>query len=90
MQGIANTPCHQCHRYRRADTGLCLALVPPGLLEMARAGRLLATLAAVDLVMGPLLTLVEFKPGKKSLKFDLTAIALLQAGALLYGLHAVW
>lgn len=63
---------------------------PPGLLEMARAGRLLATLAAVDLVMGPLLTLVVFKPGKKSLRFDLTVIALLQAAALFYGLHAAW
>lgn len=63
---------------------------PPGLFESAKAGKLLVTLAAVDVVLGPLLTLVVYKQGKKSLKFDLTIIALLQLAALGYGLHAVW
>jgi hypothetical protein len=44
---------------------------------------------AVDLVIGPLLTFVVFKHGKKTLKFDLTVIALLQLAALLYGLYTV-
>ena len=44
-------------------------------------------LLAVDVTIGPLLTLVVFNPLKKSLKFDLAVIALLQAGALFYG---VW
>jgi len=43
----------------------------------------------VDVVIGPLLTLLVYKVGKKTLVFDLTVIALLQASALCYGLYAV-
>ena len=39
-------------------------------------------IAGVDLVLGPLLTLIVFKPGKPGLKFDLTLIGLAQAVAL--------
>jgi hypothetical protein len=44
---------------------------------------------AVDLVIGPLLTFVVFKRDKKTLKFDLGVIALLQLAALAYGLYTV-
>lgn len=44
-------------------------------------------IAGVDLVLGPLLTLIVFKAGKKGLKFDLTMIVLLQVIALSWG---VW
>jgi hypothetical protein len=47
--------------------------------------KVLRILAGVDVVLGPLLTLIVFKPGKPSLKFDLSCIVLLQLGALLYG-----
>lgn len=63
---------------------------PPGLFHMARAGTLLNLIGGVDLVLGPLLTLIVFKQGKKSLKFDLAVIALLQLAALLFGLHTAW
>lgn len=63
---------------------------PPGLFHMARADGLLILIGGVDLVLGPLLTLIVFKSGKKSLKFDLGVIALLQVAALAFGLHAVW
>lgn len=43
----------------------------------------------VDLVLGPLLTLIVFKPGKPKLKLDLTIIGILQAGALSWGIWAV-
>lgn len=43
----------------------------------------------VDVVIGPLLTLVVYKVGKKTLVFDLMVIALLQVSALGYGLYAV-
>lgn len=43
----------------------------------------------VDLVVGPLLTLIIYKPGKKSLKFDLTVIVYIQLAALTYGLSSV-
>ena len=43
----------------------------------------------VDVTLGPLLTFCIFKKGKRTLKFDLAVIAVLQVGALLYGLHTV-
>lgn len=46
-------------------------------------------LLIVDVVLGPLLTLLVFKPGKKSLAFDLSVIILLQLSALTYGLYTV-
>jgi hypothetical protein len=47
-------------------------------------------LLAVDITIGPLLTMVVFKKGKKSLVFDLTVIALLQVAALAYGMNTVF
>lgn len=44
----------------------------------------------VDLVLGPLLTFVVFKPEKKSLKFDLSVIGAIQLAALIYGAHALY
>jgi len=46
-------------------------------------------LLAVDVVLGPLLTLLVFKVGKKTLIMDLTVIAVLQISALGYGLFTV-
>ena len=42
--------------------------------------------AGVDVVLGPLLTLVVYKPGKPKLKFDLSLIAILQVSVLLWGI----
>ncbi len=41
--------------------------------------------AGVNLVLGPLLTLIVYKPGKPGLKLDLTLIALAQTVALIWG-----
>lgn len=46
-------------------------------------------IAAVDLVLGPVLTLIVFKPGKPRLKMDLTIIGLVQAAALAWGIWVV-
>lgn len=46
-------------------------------------------LLAVDVVLGPLLTLLVYKSGKKTLIMDLTVIAALQISALAYGLFTV-
>ena len=46
-------------------------------------------LASVDVVMGPLLTFIVFNSQKKSLKFDLALIGVLQVAALVYGLSMV-
>ena len=56
----------------------------------AGASVLVLLLLGVDVVLGPLLTLVVFKTGKKSLKFDLGIIATVQTTALIYGLHIMW
>lgn len=65
---------------------IALVWYPPPLLQATGSDRFLMILIGVDVVVGPLLTLLVFKPGKKSLRFDLTVIALLQVAALCYGL----
>jgi hypothetical protein len=45
---------------------------------------------AVDVTIGPLVTFIVFKKGKKTLKFDLAVVAILQIAALGYGLHTVF
>lgn len=46
-------------------------------------------LLLIDVVLGPLLTLLVYKKGKRTLVMDLTVIAVLQLAALSYGLWAV-
>jgi len=53
------------------------------------AQQLVLLLLGVDVILGPLLTLVVFKSGKKSLRFDLAIIALLQVCAFSYGMSVV-
>ena len=52
--------------------------------------RAIATIFFVDVVLGPGLTLLVFKPGKKTLKFDMAVIILLQFSALSWGLYSVY
>jgi hypothetical protein len=52
--------------------------------------EILFIMIAVDIVIGPLITLVIFKSGKPGLRFDLTVIALLQFSALVYGCHVMF
>ncbi|MCB1633878.1 MAG: hypothetical protein KDI37_05820 [Xanthomonadales bacterium] len=60
----------------------------PGPLFSASGGeRLILLIIGVDLIVGPLLTLIVFKSGKASLRFDLSCIAIIQVALLLYG---VW
>lgn len=63
----------------------------PGVLSQADTSwqQMLMVIAGVDLVLGPLLTLIVFNPAKKSLKFDLTTIAIIQVGVLIYGAFAM-
>lgn len=71
-------------------TLMLLVWYPPPLFEAAGGNDLALILIGVDVVIGPLLTLIIFKPGKWGLKFDLTAIALFQLAALLYGAHIIY
>lgn len=47
----------------------------------------LQLVAMIDLVLGPALTLLLYKPGKPRLMMDMSMIAVLQIGALAYGFH---
>lgn len=69
---------------------LLCTIYPPAIMGISKADKLVYLLAGVDVVIGPLLTLIVYKTGKPSLKFDLSVIALLQAAALAYGLFVVW
>ena len=44
----------------------------------------------VDLILGPTLTLILFKPRKPGLLFDLAVIAAIQLGALIYGTTVIF
>ena len=63
---------------------------PPALMHMAKADRLLMLIGGVDLVVGPLLTLIVYKAGKPKLKLDLAIIGLIQFVFLAYGLYTIW
>lgn len=63
---------------------------PEPLFRGAGGRDLFLVLAMVDVTVGPLITLIIFKPGKKGLKFDLATIAVLQVAALAYGTHVVF
>jgi len=56
---------------------MILVWYPPPLFQLLGGFELLLLIVAVDIALGPLLTLVVFKSGKKRLKFDLSVIALL-------------
>lgn len=74
--------------------GVLLALFwfvwyPPPLFRAVGGQEIFLMLLGIDVVLGPLLTLVVFKTGKKTLKFDLTVIALVQVAALAYGVYTL-
>ncbi|HLF09714.1 MAG TPA: TfpX/TfpZ family type IV pilin accessory protein [Gammaproteobacteria bacterium] len=75
--------------------GLVCALIffvwyPHPYFQATGAWHVLRVLIGVDLVVGPLLTLIVFKPGKWGLKFDLCVIALVQLTALIYGVSVIY
>lgn len=90
-------------RWRAAGTHLAISMVvavavvallllvwyPGPLYEAAGGERLTFILVAIDIVVGPLLTLLVFRAGKPGMKFDLAVIAVLQAAFLAYGLSVI-
>lgn len=60
---------------------------PQPLFSTDGGWRVIRIIVGVDLVLGPMLTLIVFKSGKPGLKFDLAMIGLVQALALSWG---VW
>ena len=62
---------------------------PGPTFEIAGAVNPVFVLIGVDLVLGPLLTLIVYKQGKPGLKFDLSFIAAVQLTALIYGSYTL-
>jgi hypothetical protein len=62
---------------------------PPPYFSVSGGSTLMLLIMSVDVVIGPVLTLVIFKSGKKGLKFDLSVISALQFAAFCYGLTII-
>ena len=74
-----------------ALSALVFLLWYPGLLAYAsNVTPIFLLLLLVDVVIGPVITLVIYNPQKKELKRDLWVIGVIQILALLYGLHTVF
>lgn len=60
--------------------------------EISGGRELFWLVVVVDVICGPLLTMVLFNPAKPRVElwWDLALVALVQLGALGYGLHTVW
>jgi len=70
---------------------LILLLWYPGILFNVGGGWAgLRIVIAVDLILGPLLTLVVFKTGKPGLKFDLSCIGVFQVACMIAGMAIVY
>ncbi|MEZ5521243.1 MAG: TfpX/TfpZ family type IV pilin accessory protein [Dokdonella sp.] len=68
---------------------LFLVWYPQPYFDASGGQQLVMLLLGVDLVLGPLLTLILFKSGKKGMLIDLWMIGVLQFSALVYGLHVI-
>src|SRR5262249_31768987 len=66
-------------------SSMLLLWYPRPFFAAAGGATLLVLLIGVDVVLGPLLTLVVYDPRKKTLALDLAIIAALQLAALAYG-----
>ena len=71
-------------------TLMLVAWYPGPLFEAAGGTGMLYILVAVDVILGPLLTLIVFRSGKRGMKFDLAVIGLVQVAALVYGVYIVY
>lgn len=70
---------------------MLLVWYPPPYFEAMGGGHLVAILIGVDVVLGPLITLLIFAPGKARhlIRLDLTVIGIVQLAALAYGVSVV-
>ncbi len=63
---------------------------PKPAFAVTGASSIVFMLIGIDLILGPLLTLIVYRQGKPGLKFDLSVIALVQLTALVYGTHTLF
>lgn len=70
-------------------TVLILSFWYPGSYFWLGGLKAIALIAGVDLVLGPVLTLIVYNINKKSLPIDLTLIGVIQLSALTFGLWTI-
>lgn len=63
---------------------------PSPFLEISGLLNIILILVTVDLILGPLLTLVIYKPNKVNLHLDLLFISSIQLTALGYGIYTIY
>lgn len=78
---------------------ICIAIIillwifniwyPSPLAKATSVVDIFLMLLVIDVILGPFLGFIVYKEQKKSLKFDLTIIFLLQFSALTYGLYSI-
>ena len=71
-------------------TTMYLLWYPNAYFALMGGKKLVMVLACVDVLLGPLLTFIVFKSGKKYLGFDLFCIAVVQMMALSYGVYVMF
>ncbi|MCO8078545.1 TfpX/TfpZ family type IV pilin accessory protein [Acinetobacter lwoffii] len=70
--------------------GLALSIwYPPPLATAVGATQILLIMLTINVVIGPILGMLVYKEGKKTLKFDLSVIIGLQIFALCYGAFTI-
>ncbi|MEG2443107.1 MAG: TfpX/TfpZ family type IV pilin accessory protein [Acinetobacter sp.] len=62
---------------------------PAPLAQAVGVTQIFLMMLSIDVIVGPMLTLLVYKEGKKTLKIDLTVIILIQITALLYGVYNI-
>ena len=62
---------------------------PSPLATAVSVTHIFLMLLVIDVILGPLLGLLVYKEGKKTLKFDLSVIILIQIAALCYGVFSI-
>ena len=63
---------------------------PQPYFEAVGTWSIVRILIGVDLVLGPILTLIVFRPNKPKLLLDVSIIAAMQAAALIYGVTVLY
>lgn len=62
---------------------------PSPLFKAAGLAKIFFMLLAIDVLIGPFFSLLVYKEGKKTLKFDLSVIVLIQFCAFAYGFYSI-
>ncbi len=62
---------------------------PAPLAQAVGVTKIFLMMLMIDVIIGPLFTLLVYKEGKKTLKFDLSVIILIQMTAFLFGFYSI-